>query len=269
MKAYPRILGILLITVTFDTSTLADENDAEKRARAGRLEVMTKRWQLYRASLVRDDKEIEVAPLAQPLLRWHDPARNDTPIKDGTLWAWGAKGRPMALLAQETHGGNWSCELISASTDRIVVVTDAGWRWSPEKPGLQLREFEDAPPPSKNAALRLAQMKGLARRFRITQIDHNEMRSELRLMSRPTRRYDDASSGLIDGAMFVYARGTNPETIVVIECQRKRSGHTWLYGFLPLTVSRVEAMFDDKNVWTRPHAYQPRTQEPYTAYASD
>lgn len=88
-------------------------------------------------------------------------------------------------------------------------------------------------------------------------------------MPRPIQRYSDKSSGLIDGAMFVYAWGTNPETIVVVEFQQKGARKTWLYGLLPLTVARVEAKLDEQNVWTRPHAYQPRRQDTYTAYAAD
>lgn len=175
----------------------------------------------------------------------------------------------MALLAQETHGGKWSCELISATTDRIAVTTGDGWRWSPEKAGLRLSEFEGASAPSNKAALRLTQMKSLAGEFEIVQIGHDKTRYPLRFMPRAIRRYDDKSSGLIDGAMFVYAWGTNPETIVVVECQQRGGRTAWLYGFLPLTVARVEAKLDEQSVWTRPHAYQPRQQEPYTAYAAD
>lgn len=264
------VLGSLTLIGALSAFARADEDKAEKLVRAERLVEMTKRWQSYKASLSRDRKETKLEPHQEPLLRWNDPARKDAPIKDGALWAWGTKGRPAALLTQESYGGQWVCELISAATaDRVAVVTDHGWRWSPEEPGLQLSDFDDAPPPAEKTPLRLAQMRSLARRFKIVQIGHDETVYKLRLMSQPIHRYDDASTGLIDGALFVYAWGTNPEAIVVVECQRKQSRNTWLYGFLPITVARIDATLDEKNVWSRPSENRPKTQKTYTAFLSE
>ena len=255
------VLGVLAFIGLSGALLRGDDDEGEKLVRAERLVEMTRRWQAYKASLIRDGKETNLEHYPAPLLRWNDPARKDAPIKDGALWAWGTKGRPTALLTQESYGGQWVCELISASTaDRVAVVTDHGWRWSPEEPGLQLFEFKSAPSLAESAPVRLAQMRALARRFEIVQIGHDDTVYKLRFMPQPIHRYDDTSTGLIDGALFAYAWGTNPETIVVVECQRKQSQNTWRYGFLPTTVARVEAKLDGKNVWSRPLDYRPKSQ---------
>lgn len=81
MKFFPRVLGILLLTITCNSTLHAGESDVEKRERAERLEVMLERWQSCRASLVRNDQETAIAPVAQPLLRWTDPARSDSTLR--------------------------------------------------------------------------------------------------------------------------------------------------------------------------------------------
>ena len=262
-------LGILT-SIGVSCAFVRGDDEAETLLRAERLAEMTKRWQAYEASVVRDDKATKLEPHLQPLLRWNDPARKDAPIKDGSLWAWGTKGRPAALLTQESYRGQWVCELISVSTaDRVAVVTNSGWRWSPKQPGLQLLEFKEVPSPAENAPVRLAQMRALARRFEIVQIGHDDTIYKLRFMPQPIHRYDDTSSGLIDGALFTYAWGTNPEAIAVVECQRKRSKSTWRYGFLPITVARIEAKLEGEKVWSRPSENQPKTQKTYTAFNSE
>ena len=139
----------------------------------------------------------------------------------------------MALLAQEFQRSQWVCELISASTSaqRFAVVTDQGWRWSPKKPALELLEFPDAGSPAENHATRLVQMKTLIRRFEVAIIGHDKIRYELRLLARPIHRYANPPAGLIDGVMFAYARGTNPETIAVVEAQKVLFGGVELLIF--------------------------------------
>jgi hypothetical protein len=259
------LLLMVIIGASGDVA-LGDDDEEVRLAQAQRLEVMSMRLQAFKASLIRNEEKTELTSHPQPLLRWTDPARTGTPIKDGTLWAWGMTGRPAALLTQESYGGRWAFELISASNDLVEVVTDRGWRWSPEESAFQLRKFEDSQSPADNTRVRLAQMRALARRFEIAQIGHDMTRYDLRFMPRPIHRYNDASTGLIDGAFFVYAWGTNPEAIVVIECHRARVVNTWSYGFLPITVARIEATIDGKNVWSRPSKYEARLQEPYTSF---
>lgn len=79
-----------------------------------------------RRELFRDGEEFKLARSPEPLLRWTDPTRKDTQIKDAAIWAWGLRGRPAVLLTQESYGGKWAYELVSASTDRIALIMDSG-----------------------------------------------------------------------------------------------------------------------------------------------
>ena len=251
---------------------LAQQDESDKQARVRRLEKMTGRWQKFQASLLRDKTQVKVQPVPKPLLRWIDVARQDTPIKDGTIWAWGTEGRPVALLAQEVKESRWVCELVSASTSsqRLSVVTDQGWQWSPERSGLQLIEFPEAPEPAQNRAARLTQMKALVRRITIAKFTQDGTKHELRALARPIHRYEAKTTGLIDGAMFAFALGTNPESVAVVEAQRTDSTTRWKCGFLRVCTARIEAQIDEKPVWSNslPAPNNRSRQDPYTSYAT-
>jgi hypothetical protein len=260
--------GLLACLGMLGDSGRGDDQEQEDAARAARMAEMTRRVQGFNASIIRDGKEFKLDPCPEPLLRWTDPARKDTQILDAAIWAWGTKGRPAVLLTQESYGGNWAYELISASTDRIAVITGSGWRWSPEEPGVQFSQFQDAPTPAENSRIRLTQMRDLVRQFQVTQIGHDNTNYPLRLLSQPIHRYDDSGAGLVDGAFFAFVYGTNPEAIVVIECQRRQTRDDWFYGFLPVTVARIEATREGKSVWSRKSETEPQSQKPYTAFGA-
>ena len=75
----------------------------------------------------------------------------------------------------------------------------------------------------------------------------------LRLLSRPIDRYADLASGLMDGAIFIYANGTNPEVLLAIEVGRRGAGSpTWSYAAAPLTRAAPTIRLDRQDVWTHP-----------------
>ena len=121
------------------------------------------------------------------------------------------------------------------------------------------------PPPADSEAKRLVQMKNLVRRFTLTEQYSGET-FELRLLPRPIYRYHDADAGLIDGALFNFAHGTNPEVVAVIECQKHGPAATWSYGFLPLAGAGVEANLGGKTVWTKDATRESKSQGMYATW---
>ena len=79
-------------------------------------------------------------------------------------------------------------------------------------------------------------MKELARRFKAFEFfqprgSDSLERYELRLLPQPIHRYADASAGLLDGALFVIAYGTNPEVVLVIEANGKeKTQPVWTFA---------------------------------------
>ncbi|HUY92271.1 MAG TPA: hypothetical protein VMV10_26255 [Pirellulales bacterium] len=64
------------------------------------------------------------------------------------------------------------------------------------------------------------------------------------MLPQPIDRYEDAAAGITDGAIFVFANGTNPEMGLVLEC----SGKEWSYGAFRLTSAALFAEFDGKRI---------------------
>jgi hypothetical protein len=125
----------------------------------------------------------------------------------------------------------------------------------PIKRGLEFREIPDAPAPANTEAERLRQMRDLLKRFSAREYyDITSQDYALRLLTRPIDRYADSASGLLDGAIFIYANGTNPEALLVIEAQRKGAGSppSWSYAAAPLTRAQPTIRLGQRDVWTHP-----------------
>ena len=77
-------------------------------------------------------------------------------------------------------------------------------------------------------------MKALARRFSAIEDDgptHGKF--TLRLLPTPIHHYTDPASDHLDGAIFGFATGTNPDLLLVIESTQAPgiSSPSWSYGF--------------------------------------
>ena len=208
-----------------------------------------------------------VALIPEPILRYDDKPRN---IFDATLWAWGPKGRPEAVLKIENYPKRpaktrWIYGIVSLATGLVTVEGDEGWQWSSSKPGLDLREIPAAPAPADTEALRLSQMKQLARRFEAHEDEGPPRgRLQLRLMPRPVYRYADPASGLQDGVLFAFAYGTNPDLLLVIESsQQGGSARQWRYGLARLGGGATFASLDGRKVWAETGVKIPERRETY------
>jgi hypothetical protein len=79
-------------------------------------------------------------------------------------------------------------------------------------------------------------------------------REELRLLPKPL--YRDALSestgpdrGWIDGGVFAFVQGTDPEAILLLELVRQNGRPHWQYAFARATASGLEARLDKTIVW--------------------
>lgn len=214
-----------------------------------------------------------VALRAEPLLRWNDPTRM---FSDASLWAWGAPGRPAALLALELYPHSeagadfvpsWAYEFVSLDDGPLRVRGEGGLtRWAPGRPGVTFRDVPGAPGPADSAAGRQAQMGELVKRF--TSAEHPGGDVTLRLMPRPICRYSDPAAGQLDGAVYVFATGTNPEVLILLEAQGRGSeGPTWRYAVARVTAAPYEVFFDRREVWRE--GYAGRQKDPGEPYFTE
>jgi hypothetical protein len=195
---------------------------------------------------------------AEPLLRYTDPTRGGggrsneakgNVLLDAGVWRLGTEGRPTALVTVEIYQAPdasrvLTFEFLSLSETMFSLKHKSEKvRWDPMGSALHLRELPDAPKPADGAAGRLAQMRQLARRFKaLERVD--DVSIECRLLTQPIDRYQSASEKIVDGAIFAYANGTNPELGVVFESDGKR----WRYGVIRLTAAEASVTLDGRQV---------------------
>ncbi len=73
----------------------------------------------------------------------------------------------------------------------------------------------------------------------------------LRLMPQPMVRYEPKEASIIDGAVFSFAKGTNPEVLLVIEAENdERGGLRFVYSPARMTSGACRLFMDQDEVWS-------------------
>jgi hypothetical protein len=205
---------------------------------------------------IADEPNDEMTVVERPLLAYGEPARGNS---HGTLWAFGDHGRPaafMELFQASDKETIWFQSLIRTGNQPLLLKSPDGMSWAPPRGPIARLSLENAPQPAAGGAARLRQLKSLARRFAAHEIwDPGDSRYELRLLVQPVHRYDDAESGIQDGAAFVFAHGTNPELILLLEALGDSAERArWHYTAFPSSSAELHLEIDGREVWTRPRA---------------
>jgi len=197
-----------------------------------------------------------------PALRWSNNTR-------GTLNAltvlYVSKGRPYAVacLFPYDRGMIHDFQSLAREPDKIVARRGGEIVWRPQSAGVEYARIPDAPALKGNRPERLLQMKVLAERFESTmlgwKIDTNDQ-EKLRRLPRPIYRYDPDSGPVVDGAVFAFVQGTDPESLLLIELVQEESKQHWVYAFARRTAGKLEGRLDGKVVWTAP--LNPQYKDP-------
>jgi hypothetical protein len=210
----------------------------------------------------------EVKRIENPLLVFGDSARNNA---EGTLWGWGQTGRPLVVIEtfrNTTEAGPRASAITLTSTDKVILKTQlTAQEWRPEKTQIVPTPLPGADAPDEREAVRLRQLKALARRFTAHEFwDPDNSRFELRLLVQPVHRYRDEQAKLWDGAIFVLAHGTNPEVLVLIEALgNSLEKARWHYSFARLGSAELHVELDGREVWKqeRTPGVVGRPSDPY------
>ena len=136
---------------------------------------------------------------------------------------------------------------------KLVAEHEGQTIWHPDKAGIELRSFPDAPRPEDSPVKRLSQMKELSRRFACRLTAEGRKGEELRLLPRPIFRYETDHRDLVDGALFAYVQGTDPEVILMLEAVRQDGEFAWRYAFTRRSMLALEADLDGERVWAVPY----------------
>jgi hypothetical protein len=209
--------------------------------------------------------------LAEPVYRFDDPARQ---FSDGTVWLWSSSGRPVSLLTLSKDrspdaGLRWIAELTSLASGPISATVEGIGTWQPSSAGVVVRKFPNAPLPDEDATKRLRQMKDLVRLIKAYEFfkpanQPATERYELRALPQPVHRYADASTGVIDGGMFIISYGLNPEIVLLVEAHRDGASRpAWYFGCARIAIAEAHVDFEGKEIWSHAGGYSKGPHDPY------
>lgn len=187
----------------------------------------------------------------EPIIKWSNPVSG----AEGAVFVWTTDGRPIALAKCHLNPRNsYHVETFISITDDRLQMTESGQTsWEPAEPGVKFITLEELGQPAATEALRLTQMRRAVREYRFVD-NWGETRSatksewELRLMPAPLLRYSSASDKIVDGALFAFAQGTNPEALVLVEAVETANGPVWRAAPSRLTGYQIRGWHKDRLV---------------------
>jgi len=191
-----------------------------------------------------------------PLLSFGDPARDN---EAGTLWAWSDGGRPIAMMELFRRSDTdtvWISAWTLTSTELVSMTLDSRPEWTPAKSDFALQDFSDSATVSDRPLIRLRQMKDMVRRFESHEFwDPGNSRFELRCLETPVLRYSDEKKGIIDGCVFAFAHGTNPEILLFAEAHGTSPEMAkWQFAAFRLGSAEMHLEVAGKTLWSRDRA---------------
>jgi hypothetical protein len=186
----------------------------------------------------------------EPVLHWDNPARTG---EDGSVFVWTLDGRPQMIGTIFTYllndKINRKHEYHSLALEPLTAKFDGKTVWTPSTAGIKFHPLPEAAAPAGSARLRLTQMKALAREFSASMREPEGEQFQLRLLTQPLFRYEPMSKEVLDGALFAFSLGTDPEVILLLEARRAKEGYQWQYGLARFHYIELHVQHDDKEVW--------------------
>ena len=104
----------------------------------------------------------------------------------------------------------------------------------------------------KTSEPKIDQMKEMVKSFSSTMLGWNANKTDrelLRLLPRPLYRYENTRGDIIDGSVFAFVQGTDPESLLLLEATKTRDKSKWEYAFVRRTSGELEGRFKDEVVW--------------------
>ena len=72
------------------------------------------------------------------------------------------------------------------------------------------------------------------------------------MLPTPIARYGEPKAEVVDGAVFAFVIGTDPEAFLFLEARTGEHGPEWRYALAPMTVYALKGTYRGKAVWELP-----------------
>jgi hypothetical protein len=242
-----------------DDQPALDQSET-KRESAERVASLAARYEFF----ADQDRKIKFERHAKPLLTYSNPIRGDVL---GNVFVWTHLGRPemIGAIFDFRSEDKFDSEFHSLSQHAVVATRDGRPFWNPERPGIEFRPVPSAPQPADSASARARQMRELIRGFSVDR-DHPEQgQGPLRMLTQPIFRYASPETEGIEGAIFVFVEGTDPEAFVLLEATGKENP-VWQFAFARMNIVEFRGSYQGQVVWqVKPAEWDTvfDRQEPY------
>jgi hypothetical protein len=208
----------------------------------------------------------EAAKVGAPCLRWTDPVSKSA---DGVVAVYAHDGGRPDAIAQFFFNAQkkWIAEFTIIPDGDVTILRSGREHWKPSEYVCKSADLPGSPVPAAKPALRLPQMRAIAADFAV--VDHfgeEAVKQDLRLLPQPVYRYSEDGK-ILDGAMFVFAHGTNPECCVLLEAYQDGRESRYRYAVAPMSIYKLEARYKDKPVWSVDRRHPGRKARSYYADA--
>jgi hypothetical protein len=226
-------------------------------------------YELQRA----DERGSQLKLRPEPVLRWSNPVRGEI---YGGVYLWSQDGRPeiaASIFKWYSPFTHMTHEFQSLSLGGIRARRGGAIVWETTHPGVELQPVPEAPPAAAARPARLRQMRDLAGTFAATLVMRDEGPHQLRLLAQPLYRYPEGTADWLDGALFAYVLGTDPEVLLMLESRRDAQGtYRWHYGLARMNFEELHVAHDGQPVWTVPRLLSRDVysgHEPYVKFQFD
>lgn len=176
---------------------------------------------------------------SKPILRWSNPVVGTI---YGNVFVWTKHGRPEVVASIYRFFEpyvEFSAEFHSLSRQPFTGSRDGQTVWTSSKAGVKYKRLTGAPNVATTRLGRLRQMRALVQEFRAVQTDIESVKRNLRLLPQPAFRYAEvADDRQLDGAMFAFVLGTDPEVFLLLET---RDGQ-WHFGLTRMCRTYTEPL---------------------------
>lgn len=203
------------------------------------------------------------------LIAWTNPVSG---VRPGGLYLWTREGRPAAIVKMfyNANSKRWFQQMQSLARDRISAEQEDGTTiWRPQGPGIEMVPAAGAPAPGDSPVVRLRQMRQMIEQFAV--YDNFQEGSEwgLRPLPKAIYRYGGPPADVVDGAIFAFVQGTNPEAIVLFEARPlgKNGGSAWHCAVARLTGYPARATYQSRPIWSVPLRYVHQTKPEDACFA--
>lgn len=185
------------------------------------------------------------------ILHWTNPTQGTI---YGDVFVWTKNGRAQAVVSVVKGYSPFmtmSMEFQSFSREPLQATYGGKKIWAPKVGDVAFASLEGAPTPSEAKLARLRQMRTLAGGFTVEATVRNDdsVTRRLRLLEHPIFRYENSDADLLDGAIFAFVEGTDPELLIAIEASKADNRFEWQYAIGRMNSIRFEVRRNDQLVW--------------------